>query len=252
MVTSRLWLRTKSRPARIGGPERRSCATLGVSFTGTPRRIVEETSNSSASASSASGAPVSLINAPAAAGPVTSAVEEASAFFACASTRRSRGTIWVSTICAALPAVVFTAPITKPTRYSQSIDSQPSHHAKRHGRHGERDRHLADDVHRQLAHPIEPHARRQGEQRERHDLRGGQRPICVGEACSSTAADSGSASSVTWPPNEEMRMEVHKRRYVAIAQQIGGTELERLEPPKWREGTHCVETLTPRSTAAGC
>jgi hypothetical protein len=39
-------------------------------------------------------------------------------------------------------------------------------------------------------------------------------PICVGEACSSTAADSGSASSVTWPPKDEMRMEVHKRRYV--------------------------------------
>ena len=39
-----------------------------------------------------------------------------------------------------------------------------------------------------------------------------RRPICVGEACSSTAAVSGSASSVTWPPNEEIRIEVHRRR----------------------------------------
>ncbi len=37
-------------------------------------------------------------------------------------------------------------------------------------------------------------------------------PICVGEACSSTAADSGSASRVTCPPKDEMRIEVHNRR----------------------------------------
>src|ERR1035438_2463739 len=99
---------------------------LGVSFTGTPRKIVADISNSTASASSAIGAPVSLISAPAAPGPETSAVEEASAFLACASTRRSRGTIWVSTTCAALPAVVLTAPITNPTTYSHAIDNQPN------------------------------------------------------------------------------------------------------------------------------
>ena len=37
-------------------------------------------------------------------------------------------------------------------------------------------------------------------------------PIWVGEACSSTAADSGSASKVTWPPKDEMRIEVQSRR----------------------------------------
>ena len=37
-------------------------------------------------------------------------------------------------------------------------------------------------------------------------------PICVGVACSSTAAVSGSASIVTWPPKELMRIEVHRRR----------------------------------------
>ena len=74
-----------------------------------------ETESSTAVASSATGAPVSLISAPAAPGPATSAVELASAFFACASTSRSRVTIWVSTICAALPAIVCTVPIAKPT-----------------------------------------------------------------------------------------------------------------------------------------
>src|SRR5580704_3628046 len=102
---------------------------IEFSLTGTPRRIDAEISNRTASATSARGAPVSLISAPAAPGPVTSAAEVASAFFACASTKRSRGTICVSTICAALPAVVFTAPIKKPTQYSQCIDNQPNHHA---------------------------------------------------------------------------------------------------------------------------
>ncbi len=89
---------------------------LGVSRTGTPRRIDAEISSSTASASNATGAPVSLISTPAAPGPVTSAVDDANAFLACASTSRARGTIWVNTICAALPAVVFTAPITNATK----------------------------------------------------------------------------------------------------------------------------------------
>src|SRR3984885_10648587 len=102
---------------------------MGFSLTGAPRRIDADTSNSIASATRASGAPVSLISAPAAPGPVTSAAEEASAFLACASTNRSRGTICVSTIWAALPADVLTVPITKPTKYSQCIDNQPNHQA---------------------------------------------------------------------------------------------------------------------------
>jgi hypothetical protein len=38
------------------------------------------------------------------------------------------------------------------------------------------------------------------------------RPICVGVACSSTAAVSGSASIITWLPKELVRMELHRRR----------------------------------------
>ena len=94
-----------------------------------PRRIVAETSSSSASTSSASGAPTILINAPASPGPATSAPEVASAFLACASTSRSRATTWVSTICAAVPAVVKIVPSRKPQTYIQVIDSQPIHHA---------------------------------------------------------------------------------------------------------------------------
>ena len=115
MVTNRRWPRTKFKPSRIAG-QKAACLALGVSRTRVPRKIDEEMSSSTASASSAAGAPSTLMSAPAAPGPVTSAVDDASAFFACASTRRSRGTIWVSTICAALPAVVFTAPMTKPTK----------------------------------------------------------------------------------------------------------------------------------------
>ena len=82
-----------------------------------------------ASTSSASGAPTSLISAPAKPGPATSAPELASAFFACASTSRSRATTCVSTICAAVPAVVKMVPIRKPLTYIHGIDSQPSHQA---------------------------------------------------------------------------------------------------------------------------
>jgi len=38
------------------------------------------------------------------------------------------------------------------------------------------------------------------------------KPICVGPACSSTAAVSGSANIVTWPPNELMTIDVQRRR----------------------------------------
>ena len=38
------------------------------------------------------------------------------------------------------------------------------------------------------------------------------RPICVGLACSSSTAVSGSASIVTCPPNELIRIDVHRRR----------------------------------------
>ena len=82
-----------------------------------------------ASTSSASGAPTSLINPPASPGPATSAPDIASAFFACASTSRSRATTCVNTICAAAPATVQIVPSKKPQAYIQPIESQPIHHA---------------------------------------------------------------------------------------------------------------------------
>src|ERR1700730_7430995 len=100
------------------------CTALGVSLTGTPRRIDADINSRPASASNAMGALVSLIKAPAAAGPVTPAVADASAFLACASTKRERGTICVRTIWAALPAVVFTAPMRNATIYSHGMESQ--------------------------------------------------------------------------------------------------------------------------------
>src|SRR5260221_12428791 len=104
MVTSSLWPRTKSRPSRMAD-QNGGLTLLGVSLTGTPRRMDAEIINKQALAKSASGAPVNLINAPAAAGPVTAAVCEARAFLACASTNRERGSIWFRTICAALREV---------------------------------------------------------------------------------------------------------------------------------------------------
>jgi len=188
------------------------CLATGFSLTGTPRNMDAEISNSTASASSANGAPVTLIRAPAAPGPATSAADVASAFLACASTKRSRGTICVSTICAALPAVVFTVPITKPTMYSQRIDSQPNHHA-------------AGTVATVSATESSP-TTYTGNLRIRssHTPAGSEKktngtisaavsiPICVGAACSSTAALNGSASSVTCPPKDDIRIDVHSRR----------------------------------------
>ena len=156
---------------------------------------------------------------------MTSAVEEASAFFACASTSRSRGTIWVSTICAALPAVVFTAPITKPTRYSQFIDSHPIHQAKgTDATVTEID--ISPTMYTGNFRTRSSHTPVGNENSAKGTISAAVSwPICVGEACSSTAADSGSASSVTWPPKEEMRMEVHKRRYVRSRSRSVGPSL---------------------------
>src|SRR3984957_13219814 len=115
MVTRSLWPRTKSKPSRMAA-QNGGLTLLGVSLTGTPRRMNADVNNRQAFANRATGAPVNLIKAPAAAGPVTSAVAEASAFLACGSTRRDRGTIWGRTIWAALPAVVLTAPIKNATK----------------------------------------------------------------------------------------------------------------------------------------
>ena len=89
--------------------------------------MAADNSSSSASSNKASGAPSNFTNTPARPGPATSAPELASALRACASTSRWRGTTWVSTIWAALPANMLTAPMMKPTAYSTSMRSQPSH-----------------------------------------------------------------------------------------------------------------------------
>ena len=174
--------------------------------------MVADSSSSTASTSSATGAPNSLISRPAKPGPATSEPEVASAFFACASTSRSRGTTWVSTICAAVPAVVATVPMRKPTTYNHVIDSQPSHHASG----------TLATVNAMMVSP----ATYTGSLRTRssqtplgseNSTKGAtsmavSRPICIGVACSSTAAVSGSASSVTWPPKLLIRIEVQSRR----------------------------------------
>src|ERR1700736_617777 len=162
---------------------------LGVSLTGTPRRMEAEISSSTASANSAAGAPTNLMSAPAAPGPVTSAVDEASAFLACASTKRSRGTICVSTICAALPAVVFTAPMTNATKYSHPIDSQPNHHAN-----GTEATVTAIDssptTYTGNLRTRSSHTPTGSENRTNGAISiAVRKPICVGAACSNTAAD---------------------------------------------------------------
>src|SRR5258708_39355641 len=97
MVMSSLWPRTKSKPSRMAD-QNGGLTLLGVSLTGTPRRMDAEIINKQAFAKSAIGAPVNLINAPAAAGPRTPAVAQARAFFAFASPTRRRGAIWRQTI----------------------------------------------------------------------------------------------------------------------------------------------------------
>ena len=174
--------------------------------------MAEEINRSTASAISANGGPASLISTPAAPGPVTSAVEDASAFLACASTSRSRGTICVRTIWAALPEVVLTAPIMKATTYSQLIDNPPSHQASG----TEATATEMDSSPSTYTGSLRTRSSQTPEGSE-NSAKGtisaaDRKPICVGDACSNTAADNGSASSVTWPPNEEIRMEIHNRR----------------------------------------
>ncbi len=131
------------------------------------------------------------------------APEEASAFFACASTSRSRGTICVNTICAALPAVVFTVPIDEAADIQPGIDSQPSHHASgtlatarpieispttytgslrtrsSHTPDGQREQHERHDLHRRQ----HAHLRRAGaQQHRRRERQGEQRHLAAERA----------------------------------------------------------------------
>jgi hypothetical protein len=108
--------------------------------------------------------------------------------------------------------VVLTTPIAKPTTYSQFIDSRSKRQA-------------SGTVATATAIDSSPTIYT-GSLRNRssHTPTGSENstngsssmavsaPIWVGDACSSTAAVNGSASIVTWPPKEEISIEIHKRR----------------------------------------
>ena len=177
-----------------------------------PRRISAEPISSAAFTSSATGAPKALISAPARPGPATSAPELAMAFLACASTSRSRGTTCVSTICAAVPDTVCTVPMTKPTTYSQGMASQPSHQATgtlmAHSATLTSPTTYTGSLRTRSSHTPEGRLN----SRKGSSSIAVSSPICVGVACSSTAAVSGSASIITWLPKLAVRMEANSRR----------------------------------------
>src|SRR5258708_32057098 len=102
MVMSSLWPRTKSKPSRMAD-QNGGLTLLGVSLTGTPRRMDAEIINKQAFAKSAIGAPVNLINAPAAAGPRPPAAAGVSALFACAFPAPHTSTHLVKTTAATPP-----------------------------------------------------------------------------------------------------------------------------------------------------
>jgi len=130
----------------------------------------------------------------------------------CASTSRSRGTIWVSTICAALPTGVDRAdherdhiePIDRqpaePPRYGTratvaDIDSSPTIYtgSLRRGR----------AIRRWAARTMQKGT----------NFRGRQKPICVAMRAAARLRKAA-ARERHLAPNEEMRIELHKRRYV--------------------------------------
>ena len=129
--------------------------------------------------------------------------------------------------------MVKTVPMAKPAMYSQAIDSQPSHQAS--------------GMLATISASIDSPATYTGSLRTRssHTPDGSEnstkgaisialsRPICVGVACSSTAAVSGSASIVTWPPKELIRIELHSRRYTASRSRSFGGRL------RWRRQREC-------------
>ena len=210
--SSSRWWETKRTPSFRSRPKCASALGVMTSTMRRPRKISTLTSNSSASATRASGAPTSLIKTPATPGPATSAPEEASAFFAWASTSRSRATTCVNTICAAVPAVTNTQPITKPTMYIKwMVNTSSAQHTGM--------------LIRQAASRVSPHTYTGSfRTRSSHTPQGSENrtkgrismavsvPICVGVACSNTAAVSGRASKVIWPPKELMRIDVQRRR----------------------------------------
>jgi hypothetical protein len=149
---------------------------------------------------------------PASPGPATSAPELASAFLACASTSRSRGTTWVSTIWAAVPATVCTLPITKPTRYSQVMPSQPSHQARGTLSSATASRQLAHHVDRQLAHAVQPHAAGQRKQHEGQHLDGREQAHLGGRGVQQHGRRQRQRQHRHLAAEGLIRIELHRRR----------------------------------------
>ena len=141
--------------------------------------------------------------------------------------------------------------MTKPTRYSQFIESHPIHQAKgTEATVTEID--ISPTMYTGNFRTRSSHTPVGNENKAKGTISAAVSwPICVGEACKSTAADSGKASSVTWPPKEEMRMEVHRRRYVESRSRSVGPSVKRGGNRSGRKMRN-VETLTPRAKAAGC
>ena len=214
IVTSSGVPRTKRRPARRS---RQKCASwarrqLLVHLDAAQDRHRRH-QHQRVDAAAPAARPTALISAPAKPGPATSAPELASALRAWASTRRSRGTTCVSTICAAAAGDDVDA------AHHEADDVHPRHRqpAQRPGqRHAGHDQGRAPPRRR-----CRPAACARGRARRRWAGRAARRarspspparPSASGVACSSTAAVSGSASMVTWPPSELIRIELHRRR----------------------------------------
>ena len=96
----------------------------------------------------------------------------------------------------------------------QPADRQPAQPpGERHARDGQAEHAFAGDVDRELAHAVQPDARRAGRTARTAAISMAvSRPICVGVACSSTAAVAAAPASYLRRRSELMRIEVHRRR----------------------------------------
>ena len=218
-ATSRRWRATKRTPClrssqnwRAGRAARRAARARGSSIA-MPRRIAAETVTITASTSSASGAPTSLISAPARPGPATSAPERGERVLGVRLDQPvARDDLGEDDLRRAAGDRVDRA--DDEAADVEPVDREPAGPpGERHARDDDADRQLAGDVDGQLSHPIEPDADRQREQHERQQLhRRQQAHLRRAGVQQHGRPSSGSASIVTWPPNELIRIDVHRRR----------------------------------------
>ena len=158
----------RARSARRRARSRRSCTRM-------PRRMSAETSSSTASTSSASGAPTSLISAPARPGPGHLGARAGQRILGMRLDQPlARHHLRQHDLRRACRPPCARCRSRSPPRTASSIDSQPSHQASGTLAAASASTGLADHVHRQLAHAVEPHARGQREQHEGQHLDGRQ------------------------------------------------------------------------------